>query len=107
MKLDSQTNAKALRDFADEALAALEARMDATKSEALPPFELPSLDAFCGRVGITREEFAQLDTHEVIKSAVNHFLTMRQHMIVAGGLAGVWPYPEAERLAVEYLGWKP
>ena len=107
MKLESQTVAKALRDFADEAFAALESRMGATKPDALPLFELPSLDAFVGRVGLTREEFALLETHEVIGIAVNYFVTLRQHMVIQGGLAGVWPYEESERLAVEFLGWKP
>ena len=104
---DAHAVANALIVFANDALAALEARMGANEPETLPRFELPTLDGFVGRLGLTCEEFAQLETHVAISSAVTYFVTLRQHMVIQGGLAGVWPYEESERLAVEFLGWKP
>ena len=107
MKDEAQTIAKALIDFANDALVELESRIGANEIKTLPRFELPTLDGFVGRLGLTRLEFAELETHVAISSAVTYFVTLRQHMVIQGGLAGVWPYEESERLAVEFLGWKP
>ena len=92
-----------LIDFANEAAAALDSRIKAMSrmpNEVFPPFELPTLERFATQFGGTATELQNIGPN-----ALNHFANLRSHMIVSGGLAGVWSFEQASAFATEFLGW--